>query len=54
MERAVSSEGSVLTSDEREQVYSAIIRAARSAQRRQAAADAAAQAERLPTAGSVA
>lgn len=43
LERAAASDGSVLTSDEREQVYGAIIRAARSAQRRQAAADAAAQ-----------
>ena len=54
MERAASAEGSVLTSDEREQVYAAIIRAARSAQRRQAAADAAAEAERVTAAGSVA
>ena len=54
MVRATASEGSVLTSDEREQVYAAIIRAARSAQRRQAAADAAAVAEQTPTVGSVA
>ena len=54
MERATASDGSVLTSDERQQVYTAIIRAARSAQRRQAAADAAATAEQATTAGNVA
>jgi 3-deoxy-7-phosphoheptulonate synthase len=54
MERAATAGGSVLTSDEREQVYAAIIRAARSAQRRQAAADAAAEADQVAAAGSVA
>lgn len=54
LERATSAEGGVLTTEEREMVFSAILRASRSAQRRGAAN--AAQAESLPagTSGSAA
>jgi 3-deoxy-7-phosphoheptulonate synthase len=48
LERAAGMDGSVLTADEREMVFTAILRASRSAQRRQAATVAAAQAIQIP------
>ncbi len=53
LERAATVEGGVLTPEEREQVFSAILRVSRSAQRRQAAQAAQMSAEATPS-GSVA
>lgn len=55
LDKAASAEGGVLTREEREQVFTAVLRSSRSAQRREAAAAAQASAEHpVPTSGSAA
>jgi 3-deoxy-7-phosphoheptulonate synthase len=54
LERAMTQAGGVLTADEREQVFAAVLRVSRSAQRRQAATAAEAAAQAVPTSGSAA
>jgi 3-deoxy-7-phosphoheptulonate synthase len=54
LEKAAASEGGVLTPDEREQVFAAVLRVSRAAQRREAASAAAREAEVPTAAGSAA